>query len=371
MRHTTRTLGARVRGKILLGWIVIQIRPKPALDFGQRHAFAQVIINDLIAPNFSDGKIFRLRMGEVESAHAAAGPHCERFGEFDAGLALDVQQLPERLLFRVIGARRITCCRANAAIFFLNQIFYTEIFISAEAPFLARPFVKILGECFGKPVRKRLGHNRVVIVMLGFEFFYQLIEANAARYRKSTEMIRQPAGFRRDQISEAPIGRTIGLLHLLAEEMEFGVYFLSRLIAVEINIIANCVRREEAVNRASLDQFVSDNFSEQFLRVGKKFARLFAVLLVLKNGRIASPQFPRVKERRPIDERSKLRERKIIERASAKKLRLWNVGFVPIKLCCALACLLEADKLRLRSSMSGAKPIVIAAQLLNERRFQF
>src|SRR5208283_1088206 len=41
-----------------LGRLVIQVRPQPAFDFRQGHAFADVIIKDLVASELADGKIF-------------------------------------------------------------------------------------------------------------------------------------------------------------------------------------------------------------------------------------------------------------------------------------------------------------------------
>ena len=45
---------------------------------------------------------------------------------------------------------------------------------------------------------------------------------------------------------------------------------------------------------------------QKFLRIGKQLARLFSVLLVLQNLRINAAQLPRVKERRPVNERHEI-----------------------------------------------------------------
>lgn len=39
-------------------FLVIQIRPEPALDFGDGQAFAKVVVVHLVAIQFADGKIF-------------------------------------------------------------------------------------------------------------------------------------------------------------------------------------------------------------------------------------------------------------------------------------------------------------------------
>src|SRR5437763_2495125 len=55
--------------------LVIEIRGEPAFDFLEGHAFAAVVIEDLVAGEFADAEIFGLRMGEVPAADAARRPH--------------------------------------------------------------------------------------------------------------------------------------------------------------------------------------------------------------------------------------------------------------------------------------------------------
>ena len=61
-------------------------------------------------------------MGEIQSAHAAAGPHGAAFGQLDAGVLFHVEQLPQNPLLRVVGTGGITRRRADAAVFFRDQI---------------------------------------------------------------------------------------------------------------------------------------------------------------------------------------------------------------------------------------------------------
>jgi hypothetical protein len=46
---------------------IVQHRREPAFDLFDRHAFAGRIVLDLIALDFGDAKIMRLRMGDVEA----------------------------------------------------------------------------------------------------------------------------------------------------------------------------------------------------------------------------------------------------------------------------------------------------------------
>ena len=53
------------------GGVVVQVRAEPALDFLHGHPFAQVVVEHLVAVDFSEAKIARLWMREVEPADAA------------------------------------------------------------------------------------------------------------------------------------------------------------------------------------------------------------------------------------------------------------------------------------------------------------
>ena len=133
-------------------------------------------------------------MREIKSAHAAAGPHGKAFGQLDAGVLFDVEQFPENSFLRVVGAGGITGGRADAAIFFLDQIFGVEIFGFAKAPFVADAFVQIFGEGLGQTIRQRLGHDGVVIVVVVFEFLDEFLEAMAAGDGEGADVIRESAG---------------------------------------------------------------------------------------------------------------------------------------------------------------------------------
>ena len=108
-------------------------------------------------------------MGEVQAADAGRRVHREAFGELDAGRSLGIEQLEERALLGVIGLGRIAGRRADAAVFFVDQLFVRELLARAIAPVAAGLRVQLLGERLGQPVGERLGHDRVVIVVLAVE----------------------------------------------------------------------------------------------------------------------------------------------------------------------------------------------------------
>ena len=93
-----------------------------------------------------------------------------------------------------------------------------------------------------------------------------------------------------------------GLVHLLAQEMENRQDLRARFVRVNLHVVADVVGREEPINRAGGQQFLTDYVLEQFLRVIEKLSCFAANLRVLKNAGVPPAQFPRMKERRPINE---------------------------------------------------------------------
>src|ERR1051325_2895598 len=145
--------------------IIVQPRSEPAFHFGDWFAFARGEIGHLVAVEFADGEILRLGMREVEPADAASGPHGETLGEFDAGVRLHVEQLPENALLGVIGARGITGRRTDAAILFLDEVFRRKLLGPSVSPLVTNALVEKLGEGFGQSVGQRLRHDGVVGVV--------------------------------------------------------------------------------------------------------------------------------------------------------------------------------------------------------------
>ena len=105
---------------LVLRRLVVQILTEPSLYFAYLHALAFTVIDNLITLNFAEGKITRLRMGEVKTAYTRSGPHSEGFGDLNPCIRFDVEQTPQCSFLSVVGAGRISCRGANPAIFFLN-----------------------------------------------------------------------------------------------------------------------------------------------------------------------------------------------------------------------------------------------------------
>src|SRR5205085_10506174 len=92
-RVTIAQRSARL-GRDLLGIarrLVAEVRPEPPLDLGERHALADRIVLDLVAAHASDREEARLRMSEIDPAHARPGDHRARLRQRDTGV-LGAQQ---------------------------------------------------------------------------------------------------------------------------------------------------------------------------------------------------------------------------------------------------------------------------------------
>ena len=102
--------------------VVVQVRPEPALDLGDAHALALGVVGDLVAVDLAEAEVARLGVGEVEPAHARAGPHGERLGDHACRCSPPRRAAPERALLGVIGAGRIAGGRADAAVLLVDEL---------------------------------------------------------------------------------------------------------------------------------------------------------------------------------------------------------------------------------------------------------
>src|SRR5262245_55627602 len=104
-------------------------------------------------------------------------------------------------------------------------------------------------------------------------------------------------GLRRDKIGQAPVGRAVGLLDLLAEEMEPCQDGAARVVRVKLHVVAKRIRGEETIDGSGPEQLLADDFIQQLLRVGEKLPGLFAVPSVLEYGWVTATQLPGVEKR--------------------------------------------------------------------------
>ena len=64
-----------------------------------------------------------------------------------------------------------------------------EVLRAPVAAEIARPFVHQFGQGFGEPIAERLRHDGRVVVVHGFEFRCELLDAVSRRHRESAHVI--------------------------------------------------------------------------------------------------------------------------------------------------------------------------------------
>ncbi len=97
-----------------------------------------------------------------------------------------VEQIPKNFFLRVVRTGGITGRRADAAIFFSDQIRSRQLFQVAKTPFVADALVQKFRKRLRQTVGDGLGQDGVVIVVPGFEVFDNFLQANAGRDCKGT-----------------------------------------------------------------------------------------------------------------------------------------------------------------------------------------
>ena len=151
----------------------------------------------------------------------------------------------------MIGLRGITRRRTDAAIFLRDQIFNAEFLVLTVAPVGARALVQVFGESFSQSIGERLGHNRVVLVVVLFETPGQLLATVARRNGKRADIIDPAALTRRDIVGERQLRLAALIWLLLAQRVQTRQRFRARHIAVNDDIVVVAVRRKKTVDAMS------------------------------------------------------------------------------------------------------------------------
>src|SRR5688572_13947508 len=101
---------------------ILQIGRKPLLGFGNRHCLAARVILDLVAPDFSDREVARLRVRQVEAGHRRGGQHGAGLRQADAGVPLSVEQREQRALLGMVRAGGVAGRGPDAAVSLGNEL---------------------------------------------------------------------------------------------------------------------------------------------------------------------------------------------------------------------------------------------------------
>src|SRR5579859_2479319 len=114
--------------------------------------------------------------------------------------------------------------------------------------------MQAFGKSFGQTVCDGLGHDRVVVVVFGPEAVAQLLEADAAGNRESSDIVGKPGLPGGDKVAERPAGFVTFPIRLLAQKVELPEHNSACSVRIQLNIIAHRVGGEEPVYAAGYDQ---------------------------------------------------------------------------------------------------------------------
>ncbi len=183
----------------------------------------------------------------------------------------------------------------------LDKLFGRECFGAAVPPGVANLLVQVLGEGFGEAVGEGFGHDRVVVVVIGFELQDQVREAHPAGNGERADGVCEAGLFRSDEVCKRAAGLVALTVRLLAEKVE-ALKFCSRILAVvEFDVVTDGVCGKETIDAIRGDQVLSDDAVQQAPAVIENLLRLDAVPLVLEDTRVNSFEPPCVEEGRPVD----------------------------------------------------------------------
>ena len=178
-------------------------------------------------------------MCEIEAADAAAGEHCEIFGELGAGVGFSIEELPDGGLLGVIRGGWVAARWTDAAILFFDQVCVTECLVGCVAPeFFADFLVSVFRDGFGKTVADGFDHDRAVVVVRVFEFFGKGIHS-VDTGDEGAAGIDLAAVFRCDEITHRVVSVAAVFLLLLTQGVELAEHFA--VVAVDFDVVANGV----------------------------------------------------------------------------------------------------------------------------------
>ena len=202
-------------------FIVTEACSKPALDSWQWHLLAARIVFGLVAADFPDCKVSRIRMRKIPATHGRRGSHCVGIRKRDPGSALHVQQAPQRRLLGVIGAGRIARSRANAPILLLDERIAGQRLLRRKSPVsTSNRGVQVFCGGLGESIGQRLQEYRTVVIVGALEGGRPAFDAHARRNGKRADVVAYATVFRRNEVGEAQMRLTWRFATLLAQVVE-------------------------------------------------------------------------------------------------------------------------------------------------------
>ncbi len=155
--------------------------------------------------------------------------------------ALGVQQLEDRALLGVVGARRVARRGADALVSLGDERVVVERLVRRVAPQRsAHPLVEQLRERLREAVGERRGQDRAVVVVVGHEPRPQLLEADAGGHREQAHVIRDTRPDGRGVVRQRHVRPAVGLGHLLAKGVQTGQDGRAARVGVQLDVVVEC-----------------------------------------------------------------------------------------------------------------------------------
>jgi hypothetical protein len=145
--------------------------------------------------------------------------------------------------------------------------------------------VQQFGEGLSQAVGQRLGHDRVVIIVIAVEPRAKLFQADAGRDGEAAYVIDPPALARRYEVGQGLIVLAGAFLALLAQRVEYGQNARTLFVRVNFDVVACRIGRPETVDGMRPQFSAVDDAFEQGLSVFVKFTRLRAGRRIVQNAR--------------------------------------------------------------------------------------
>ena len=202
----------------------------------------------------------------------------------------------------MIRTRRVTGCRPDAPVLLGDKVHVAQALRTTITPLTSHLLVETFCESLSQPIGEGFRHDCVVVVVLGPEPVAQILQADPARNREGSDMVRQAGFLWRNEVGERAARLATFPVGLLAEEVESFGYFFPLVVRVQLDIIARGIGGEKTIYAARRDQFLLNDDIEKSVGFCEYLPRLPTLLLVIKNAGIHTFQSPGVKQRCPVDE---------------------------------------------------------------------
>ena len=240
-------------------------------------------------------------MREIEARNRGGRRHRETAGQFDTGIFRRIQHIEQDRFQTMVGTGRIAGGRADALIFFPDQVLVVQILFGPVAPqVLADMFVHAFGKGFGQPVGQRFQQDAVIVILVHLEALDMFLDAVAGGDGKAAD----PVIFGVDEVGKTMVRFAAAFDDLLAQHRQGEFVILRR----NENVVVFPPGAPETGHALGRQPFFIDNLVEHRLGITEQVAGAFADDLVGQNGGVIAGQFPRPEEWCPVDIVAQIRE---------------------------------------------------------------